>query len=82
MNNSATATAPELHLKPADDGPTLESVIAANTVTVRLAPGTGYVVDNSRWLHGRGAHVGRRVLLRILGDLRPEVDLPAGFDVP
>lgn len=62
--------------------PVLRAVIAAHTLTVRLAPGDGYVVDNSRWIHGRAAFEGRREMLRVLGDILPGIDLPHGFALP
>ncbi|MFF1419769.1 TauD/TfdA family dioxygenase [Streptomyces sp. NPDC058280] len=43
----------------------LQRAIAAQTLSVRLEAGQGYVIDNHRWLHGRLAYVGERVMLRI-----------------
>jgi alpha-ketoglutarate-dependent taurine dioxygenase len=33
---------------------------------VRLSPGDGYIISNHRWLHGRTAFCGRRLMTRIL----------------
>ncbi|MBA9053930.1 TauD/TfdA family dioxygenase [Streptomyces murinus] len=43
----------------------LRQVAADLTLTIRLEAGQGYVVDNHRWLHGRLAYIGNRVMLRI-----------------
>ncbi|MFD7121048.1 TauD/TfdA family dioxygenase [Streptomyces sp. NPDC059922] len=43
----------------------LQRGIVAQTLTVRLEAGQGYVIDNHRWLHGRLAYIGDRVMLRI-----------------
>ncbi|MEV8395762.1 MULTISPECIES: TauD/TfdA family dioxygenase [unclassified Streptomyces] len=43
----------------------LQRAIAAQTLTLRLKAGQGYVIDNHRWLHGRLAYIGDRVVLRI-----------------
>lgn len=59
--------------------PALKAAIAEHTDSVHLAPGQGYVIDNSRWIHGRAAFAGERVMLRVLGDLRPRAALPVGF---
>lgn len=61
--------------------PALKAAIAEHTQTVRLNSGEGYVVDNSRWIHGRAAFAGDRVMLRALGDLLPGSVLPLGFPV-
>jgi alpha-ketoglutarate-dependent taurine dioxygenase len=59
--------------------PTLEKILAERTVKVLLNPGEGYVVDNWRWLHGRGAFTGDRVALRVAGHTLLKIRLPAGF---
>ncbi|MEU6481570.1 TauD/TfdA family dioxygenase [Streptomyces sp. NPDC047017] len=43
----------------------LKLAIDAQALTIGLAAGQGYVVDNHRWLHGRRAYLGNRVMLRI-----------------
>ncbi|MGI5233778.1 TauD/TfdA family dioxygenase [Actinoallomurus sp. CA-142502] len=56
-----------------------KAVIAKHTETVRLRPGEGYIIDNSRWAHGRAQFTGTRVMLRVLGDPLPDARLPLGF---
>ncbi len=51
--------------------PALRAAISANAVTLRLGPGDGVVLCNTRWLHGREPYAGRRVMLRIRGAPRP-----------
>ncbi|MEV7909024.1 TauD/TfdA family dioxygenase [Streptomyces griseus] len=57
----------------------LQCVIAAQTVAVRLEAGQGYVIDNTRWLHGRLAYAGERVMLRIAVDPHRGVLRKAGI---
>lgn len=63
----------------ADTVATFSAVITTHTETVRLLPGEGYIIDNSRWMHGRAQFTGTRVMLRALGDPLPDVELPMGF---
>ena len=50
--------------------------VNAHLIGFRLNPGSGYIVQNDRWLHGRTAFVGSRSVLRVLIDA-PE--MPKGF---
>ncbi|MFE2727183.1 TauD/TfdA family dioxygenase [Kitasatospora sp. NPDC059327] len=62
--------------------PALRRAIDRHTTRLRLAAGQGFVVDNHRFLHGRTAFRGERLLLRALGDPHPVVGLDAGFPAP
>jgi hypothetical protein len=57
----------------------LAEVIDRHAVTVAAAAGCGYVVNNRRWLHGRTAFTGQRVMHRVLVDPHPAWRIPAGF---
>lgn len=57
----------------------LRRAIAAQTLTVRLEAGQCYVIDNHRWLHGRRAYSGERVMLRIGVEPHPEAVLKTGI---
>lgn len=58
--------------------PALRRVIAAHTLVVPLAAGYGYVTNNRRWLHGRHAFTGPRLLYRVTADGHPGT-VPPGF---
>lgn len=60
--------------------PTLWAAIEATALRLTLAPGDGYVLSNSRWLHGRSGFGGCRVMLRLLADLPPTSPIADGFD--
>ncbi|MEU8637685.1 TauD/TfdA family dioxygenase [Amycolatopsis sp. NPDC048633] len=57
----------------------LARIIERHTVTVPTRAGSGYVVNNHRWLHGRTAFTGARRMHRALIDPRPVWRIPAGF---
>jgi hypothetical protein len=59
--------------------PVLRAAIDRHAITVSLAAGEGYVLNNHRWLHGRRAFVGARVLNRILAYPLPGLGLRAGW---
>ncbi|GAB3494045.1 TauD/TfdA family dioxygenase [Amycolatopsis cihanbeyliensis] len=59
--------------------PTLRVVLDRHAHTFSMATGEGYVLDNWRWLHGRHAFLGQRVLYRITGDPLPHLAIPTGF---
>lgn len=61
---------------------TLRSTMNRHVRTISLDVGEGYVLNNSRWLHGRRAFTGRRVLYRVLADPLPHVPIPVGFRPP
>lgn len=45
--------------------PTLRAVIDRHAVMFNLGVGQGYVLNNRRWLHGRRAFTGQRVIFRV-----------------
>lgn len=54
-------------------GPTwmrLRCALVDNLLTLPLNEYQGYLIDNTRWLHGRTAFRGQRLALRLLGDRR------------
>lgn len=57
----------------------LRSTIDRHMTTVALRAGEGYVLDNRRWLHGRRAFTGQRVLYRITANPLPHLGIPSGF---
>jgi hypothetical protein len=59
--------------------PTLRSAMDRHAMTIQLAPGEGYVLNNHRWLHGRRAFTGQRIMHRVLGNALAHLSIPAGF---
>lgn len=59
--------------------PTLRDVIDRHSMTAKLDAGQGYLLDNHRWLHGRRAFIGRRVVYRVAGNPLHSLALPLGF---
>ncbi|MFJ7213579.1 TauD/TfdA family dioxygenase [Amycolatopsis sp. NPDC098790] len=59
--------------------PALAQVIDRHTITIPTTTGSGYVVNNRRWLHGRTAFTGPRTMYRALIEPRPAWRIPAGF---
>jgi hypothetical protein len=57
----------------------LAEVIDRHTITLPTRTGSGYVVNNRRWLHGRTAFTGTRTMYRALIKPRPAWRIPAGF---
>jgi alpha-ketoglutarate-dependent taurine dioxygenase len=47
--------------------PSMLRLLAALTLRLRLDTGQGYILRNDRWLHGRTAFSGSRLLYRVLG---------------
>jgi hypothetical protein len=45
----------------------------------RLNAGQGYILDNHRWLHGRRAFTGQRVMYRVNGNPLPHLGITPGF---
>lgn len=62
--------------------PLLHNTIRHHIQVLSLAPGQGYVLDNHRWLHGRRAFTGTRVLHRVHGNPRPHLSFSPGFPAP
>ncbi len=55
-------------------------LIEDNLITVKLGRGQGYIVQNTRWLHGRTAFIGARSCKRLLAS--PEIaSVLQAFDV-
>ncbi|OLF06239.1 hypothetical protein BLA60_33055 [Actinophytocola xinjiangensis] len=59
--------------------PILRATIDRHAVMFGLDAGQGYVLDNCRWLHGRRAFSGQRVMYRVNGHPRPSSGLIPGF---
>ena len=57
----------------------LRSTIDRHLTTVALRAGQGYILDNRRWLHGRRAFTGNRVLYRVTANPLPHLAIPFGF---
>jgi alpha-ketoglutarate-dependent taurine dioxygenase len=57
----------------------LRSTIDRHLITVALRAGQGYILDNRRWLHGRRAFTGNRVLYRVTANPLPHLAIPFGF---
>jgi hypothetical protein len=58
--------------------PALRGAIDQHTSMLPLRAGTGYVINNQRWLHGRCPFQGPRVLYRVTADPHPG-SIPSGF---
>ncbi|MDQ3152982.1 MAG: TauD/TfdA family dioxygenase [Actinomycetota bacterium] len=61
--------------------PTLRAAIDRNTITIRLRRGQGYVLHNHRWLHGRRAFAGQRLMYRVHAEPVAHLEIPSGFGV-
>ncbi len=61
--------------------PVLRAAIDRHAFEFRLTAGQGYVLDNHRWLHGRRAFTGQRVVHRVNGDPLPELVVGTGVRV-
>ncbi len=62
--------------------PALTAAIDLHTIKFALQPGHGYVLHNHRWLHGRTAFTGDRVMYRLSLNPHPEFAIPSGFVAP
>ncbi|WP_024805721.1 TauD/TfdA family dioxygenase [Nocardia sp. BMG51109] len=62
--------------------PGLNEAIERHTVRFALEPGQGYALHNHRWLHGRTAFTGERVMYRLSLNPHPEFAISSGFEVP
>ena len=61
--------------------PVLRAAVDRHTVAVPAQPGTGYVLDNRRWMHGRRSYTGARCMLRVTAVAAAGTSR-AGFAVP
>ncbi|MFJ4656236.1 TauD/TfdA family dioxygenase [Nocardia sp. NPDC088792] len=59
--------------------PTLDAAIERHMIRFKLEPGQGYVLHNHRWLHGRSAFTGERIMYRLSLNPHPEFAIPSGF---
>jgi len=59
--------------------PVLRVAIDRHATMFRLNAGQGYVLDNHRWLHGRRAFIGQRVMYRVNGNPLPHLGITPGF---
>ncbi|GAU70589.1 putative taurine dioxygenase [Streptomyces sp. NBRC 110611] len=57
--------------------PQLRTAAVSHQITLALAPGQGYLLDNERWLHARRAFTGDRLCWRALGN--PRIPMTRGF---
>ncbi|GAB3862138.1 TauD/TfdA family dioxygenase [Dactylosporangium cerinum] len=62
--------------------PDLRKVLTDLMITIRLRPGSGYALSNTRWLHGRSAFTGDRIMYRLLGEPHDRFSISAGFPSP
>jgi hypothetical protein len=51
--------------------PALRAAVERHACTMAVRAGAGYVLDNRRWLHGRRAYEGPRLMYRVLARARP-----------
>lgn len=59
--------------------PALRAAIERHAWTLPARVGTGYIVDNRRWLHGRRAYAGPRLVYRITADASRPGTIVGGF---
>jgi alpha-ketoglutarate-dependent taurine dioxygenase len=62
--------------------PVLDAAIDRYTIRFMLEPGAGYVLHNHRWMHGRNAFTGGRVMYRLSLNPHPEFAILSGFEEP
>jgi Taurine catabolism dioxygenase TauD, TfdA family len=62
--------------------PRLLTLAEEHKLVLPLRAGQGYLIDNSRWLHGRMSFTGTRTMLRMLGNPRPGLAMQRGFAAP
>lgn len=60
----------------------LREVMDRHTMVLRLGKGQGFILDNTRWLHGRRSFTGPRVMLRALSERHTHLPLERGFRLP
>lgn len=59
--------------------PDLRATIDRHAQTFMLTAGQGYILDNHRWLHGRRAFTGQRLMYRLHGNPLPQLGIKPGF---
>ncbi|GGM48168.1 hypothetical protein GCM10012275_19020 [Longimycelium tulufanense] len=59
--------------------PILRDALSRHAMTYGLKTGEGYILHNHRWMHGRRAFLGQRVMYRINGNPLPHIDIHSGF---
>lgn len=59
--------------------PELRAAIDRHALTFTLNNGQGYILDNHRWLHGRGAFTGQRVMYRVNANPLNSLGIESGF---
>lgn len=59
--------------------PRLVALAEKHMLVLPLRAGRGYILNNSRWLHGRARFSGTRIMLRILGNPPPDLAIRCGF---
>ena len=59
--------------------PELRAAIDRHAITLSLDAGQGYILQNQRWLHGRRAFLGQRVMYRVVGNPLPHLGIAPGF---
>jgi len=59
--------------------PVLRAAIDRHATVFKLNIGQGYILDNHRWLHGRRAFTGQRVMYRVNGNPLPHLGITPGF---
>lgn len=59
--------------------PVLRVAIDRHATMFRLGAGQGYILDNYRWLHGRRAFTGQRVMYRVNGNPLARLGITPGF---
>ncbi|MFD7368876.1 TauD/TfdA family dioxygenase [Nocardiopsis alba] len=60
----------------------LREVIDRHTMSLRLGQDQGFILGNTRWLHGRHGFTGPRVMLRALDEPHTHLSLERGFRLP
>jgi alpha-ketoglutarate-dependent taurine dioxygenase len=59
--------------------PRLVALAERHMLVLPLRAGQGYILNNSRWLHGRERFSGTRTMFRVLGNPLPDLAIRRGF---
>jgi len=62
--------------------PRLVALAERHMLVLPLRAGQGYILNNSRWLHGRMRFSGTRTMFRVLGNPLPDLAIRRGFIPP